>query len=239
MKKSILFKFIFLLPIYQITLFSSADDLNKNKKHTLHSVILRNKKVFDTKNFDIIDQYKDSELEKIPSIVPVTAVQQEYISYLFKSMLDVIEQKRNLAENDAVFGKGEFFWPKESLKPIKAKISYGVTNFKFHSISIGFSRKDSSSPWDKAGFAIHPRNFPTGFFEMNLSKIFFKDLVLAKAGQEERKEGALNFVNVFIYKTKENDHTIRLQFEASPTVSDINEGYPRSFHNLAIFYEKK
>jgi len=189
-------------------------------------------------NNEIIDLYKNSELEDIPATVSITADQKNYILDLFNSMLDVIDKKKNLEENDAVFGKGNFFWPKDPKKPIKARISYDVDNFKFRSIFIGFTRANSSSPWNIAGISIHPRNFPMGFFEMKISKSFFERFVLEKAVTERRQHQALEIVNVFWYRGQENGRRFRLQFEASPTVSGIKDGYPRSFHNAMIYLEE-
>lgn len=189
-------------------------------------------------NNEIIDLYKNSELEDIPATVSITADQKKYILDLFSSMLDVIDKKRDLEENDAVFGKGNFFWPKDPKKPIKARISYDVDNFKFRSISIGFSRVNSSSPWNSAGISVHPRNFPMGFFEMKISKSFFERFVLEKAITEKRENEVLEIVNVFRYRGQENGRRFRLQFEASPTVSGIKDGYPRSFHHAAIYLEE-
>lgn len=183
----------------------------------------------------LVDLYKDSELDDIPSRVPLTVEQREYVSCLFSSMLDVIEQKRSLVENDSAFGQGKFFWPKDPSKPIKSSLSYEVDNFKFRSISIGFTRKDPSSAWSMAGLSIHPRNFPHGVFEMRLPKSFFGRLVFESSHAEERKNESLKIVNVFWYKNETNGHTINLRFEADPRVSDLKEGYPRSFHSVAIY----
>lgn len=227
-------KIILIFLAYQISHNSFAHSLNEKKEKVSQPAISENKKVTAMKNHEIIDRYKNSELDDIPPTVPVTAEQQEYIAYLYKSMLDVIKQKKNLSENDPIFGKGEFFWPKDPSKPIKASISYDVENFKFGSISVGFGRKNSSSPWNSAGISIQPRNFPYGFFDMKFTKAFFDDLVLEKATTEERKNEAVKIVNVFLYKTKENDRGIKLRFDASPTVSDVKDKYPRSFHYLYI-----
>jgi len=185
-----------------------------------------------------VKDYDNVEPDEIPAIVPVTKEQQEYIRYLLKSMLDVVEKKRVLEENDTVFGNGSFFWPKEPQKPIRASLSYGVENFKFRSISIGFGRNDSSSPWNVGGFSIHPRNFPRGFFEMKFSKNLLDGFVLEKASTEYRKTGPVAVINVFSFKEKGLGPAIKLQFEASPTVSDIKDGYPRSFHHFAIFLDQ-
>jgi len=183
----------------------------------------------------IVDLYKDAEPRDIPSRVPLTVEQQEYVGCLFRSMLDVIEQKRSLGENDSAFGQGKFFWPKEPSKPIKSSLSYEVDNFKFRSISIGFTRKDPSSAWSMAGLSIHPRNFPHGVFEMRLPKSFFGGLVFEASHAEQRKNESLEIVNVFWHKKEANGRTIELRFEADPRVSDLKEGYPRSFHGVAIY----
>ncbi|MYN18398.1 hypothetical protein GTP81_16730 [Rugamonas sp. FT107W] len=183
----------------------------------------------------LVDLYKDSELDDIPSRVPLTAEQLEYVGCLFSSMLDVIEQKRSLGENDSAFGQGKFFWPKEPSKPIKSSLSFEVDNFKFRSISIGFTRKGPASEWSMAGLRIHPRNFPHGVFEMRLPKSFFGRLVFESSHAEERKNESVEIVNVFWYKKETNGRTINLRFEADPRVSDLKEGYPRSFHSVAIY----
>lgn len=181
----------------------------------------------------------NDNLEDMPARAPFSASQREYVGYLFRSMLGVIEQTRSVGENDGAFGKGEFFWPKDPSKPVKSRISFGVANFKFRSISIGFSRKNSASAWDVAGLNIHPRNFPFGFFDMKLPKSFFDHFVLENSRTENRINESLDVVNVFRFKKEENGHTIKLLVEASPSVSDIQDGYPRSFHNLAIYLDPK
>ncbi|MQA36756.1 hypothetical protein [Rugamonas aquatica] len=237
MKVMFLARISFLLATCQMHYASVAADFGEKDIGSL-SVAAANIGAQHVPNNEIIDLYKNSELEDIPATVSITAAQKKYILDLFNSMLDIIDKKRDLKENDAIFGKGDFFWPKDPKKPIKARISYDVGNFKFRSISIGFSRVNSSSPWNSAGISVHPRNFPLGFFEMKISRSFFERFLLEKAITEKRQHEALEIVNVFWYTGQENGRKFRLQFEASPTVSSIKDGYPRSFHNAVIYLEE-
>ncbi|RFP19314.1 DUF1311 domain-containing protein [Duganella sp. BJB475] len=77
-----------------------------------------------------------------------------------------------------------------------------------------------------------------GFFDMKFSKNLFDGFVLEKASTEHRQTRPLAVVNVFSYKTKGSGPAIKLRFEASPTVSDIKDGYPRSFHQFSIFLDQ-
>ncbi|MHA4866260.1 hypothetical protein ACXZ1M_01000 [Duganella sp. PWIR1] len=184
---------------------------------------------------DIVDIYAKSELDEIPAVVPMTSEQQQYVLSLIASTVDVIEQNRELSEKDPVFGGGAFFWPKNPQQPAKSKITYRPDNFKFQSITIGFSRENSQRPWSMAGFAIHPRNFPDGVFGMKLPKEFFSKLIFEKAYAERREHAALTEVNVFLYKLQRSGKSMTLQFDARPDVSNIQDQHPQSFHNLVIY----
>ncbi len=183
---------------------------------------------------EIADRFQSVDPGEMPTLVPTTGQENLYVRYLINSLLDVFEQKRELHENDAVFGTGTFFWPKDPKKPTKASISYASTNFKLRSISIGLRRPTAEKPWCSGGISVHPRNFPTGIFKMDLTKDFFSEFKFQKAYIERRDDESTKNVNIFLYKSTSKNIDLNLRFEARTDVSDVRDQYPRSFHDLII-----
>lgn len=183
---------------------------------------------------EITDRFQSVDPGEMTALVPTTGQENLYVRYLINSLLVVFEQKRELHENDAVFGTGKFFWPKDPKKPTKASISYASTNFKLRSISIGLRRPTAEKPWCSGGISFHPRNFPAGIFKMDLTKDFFSEFKFQKAYTENRDDESTKNVNVFLYKSTSKNIDLNLRFEARTDVSDVRDQYPRSFHDLII-----
>ncbi|WP_374584862.1 hypothetical protein [Pseudoduganella sp.] len=179
-------------------------------------------------HFDNIDP------TKLPSTVPMSRERIAYLDSILKKMRKVIENGEQLDETDSLFGKGEFFWPKDPQKPIRTSLSFEAGNFDFKSISLGFTRKSSGSPWVSAVLHVQPRNFPFGVFDMNLPQTFFSEFTLQRAYSQTREHESITTVNIFEFLSRQNGGKTVLVVEARPDVSSLSEGYPRSFHMLYI-----
>jgi hypothetical protein len=170
----------------------------------------------------------------MPAIIPMPRKQALYIISIVNAMRRVIEKKTTLTREEALFGEGEFFFPKDRKKPIKASKSYWSENFRLRSITVGFRRKHEGSDWHSAGLRVEPLNFPTGIYSMDFSPDFLNEFILERSYSEKRKEQSIEQVNVFEFRHKDLSNKIKLHFESRQDVSDLEDGYPKSFHALSI-----
>ena len=182
----------------------------------------------------LTDRFEGMGLGDLPKIATLTTAESAYVISLLGSIIDVLDSNRDLQELDPIFGQGKYFWPKDPGAPQRASITFGTQNFAFRSISIGFRREKSAGDWTTATMSIHPRNFPAGVFDMNLSKDSFSRFTLVKAITENRPARAIKEYNVFFYKFSNGQKRFSLQIEARPDVSSIDQGYPAGFHEIRI-----
>lgn len=171
-------------------------------------------------------------LESMPAVMPLTAEQRTYVEFLIKSICEVIQTNRPLAEKDEIFGNGKFFWPKDPKYPIKAQLSYGSVNFKLRRIEIGFSRANAKGPWRSGSMYMAPRNFPVGIYDVALDKKFFAPMTLENSYVEKNEHTSIKIANVFEYRLGEGGKSMQLIFRSRPDVSRIEDRYPRSFYTF-------
>jgi hypothetical protein len=182
----------------------------------------------------IIGPYDLHDVNTMPLIVPMTNEQKLYLISVVDAVLRVITKKTALEQEETLFGKGEFFWPKDPQKPIKVSKSYDYENFRIKGLSLGFNRIDQNSVWSGAGITINPRNYPDGVYSMDLPASVFADFTLDKSFTEDRPEESIKRVNIFQFHLKSSQLNVKLQFEAREDVSSLQDKYPKSFHSLEI-----
>lgn len=185
-------------------------------------------------NHGLTDRFEGMGLGDLPKIATLTTAESAYVISLLSSIIEVLDSNRDLQERDPLFGQGKYFWPKDPGAPQHASITFGTQNFAFRSISIGFRREKSVGEWTTATMSIHPRNFPAGVFDMNLTKDSFSRFTLIKAVTENRPARAIKQYNVFLYRFSSGQKRFTLQIEARPDVSSIDKGYPSAFHEIII-----
>jgi hypothetical protein len=103
------------------------------------------------------------------------------------------------------------------------------------SISFGFERVDESSPWSKADLRVY---YTGATPKMVVSSKFFDylGLKLEKAVHESIEGSGLGEQNTFNYRSKDNKQHVQYIFEAESSVSDIKDGYPKSFIYVNIIH---
>lgn len=180
------------------------------------------------------DRFNGIPLSELPKVAVLSTAERVYVTSLIASMIDVLENRKPLLENDPVFGQGKFFWPKDPRTPVRTSITYGTQNFAFRSISIGFRRTTSDGEWIKATMSIHPRNFPAGVFNIGLSQSDFDRFTLIDAFEEVQPERALKKFNTFLYRIDTGQNRVFAKMEARADVSNISKGFAEGFHELSM-----
>jgi hypothetical protein len=137
------------------------------------------------------------------------------------------------SEEKIIFGEGQFHWPKDPTKPIKAVRYYTHDNFRMRGITLWFDRKNESSDWEKARLTVLPRNFPFGVYAMALPQSLFSDFRLEKKVQESRPEESITMPVVFYFSHK-TIRNLALKVEARSDLISIDSPYPSSFHVIEI-----
>jgi hypothetical protein len=182
----------------------------------------------------IVSQYDVMDVRQMPSVVPFTDEQSACVIEILSAARRVIEGTAGVeAEEQKVFGKGLFFWPKNPAKPIKTLKYYPSENFRMHGISLSFERASEHSPWAKAGLAIHPRNFPLGVFSMHLPPSVFDNFRLTKVTREQRPDESIRDPIVFYFEHK-RVRGLTLKVESREDVVHVDDTYPSSFHAIQL-----
>lgn len=171
------------------------------------------------------------DVNDMPAITPMTDEQTQYFVSIVYAVLRVIQKKSTLEQEEALFGEGQYHWPKDPKKPIKVSRSYHADNFRIRFLTLGFSRENQNSIWSRAALTIEPKN---GVYVMDFPESFFADFALEKTFAEDRPNQTIKRVNVFQFRSKETGPTIQLQLEAREDVSSLENKYPKSFHLLKI-----
>lgn len=183
--------------------------------------------------------YDNVENEQLPRIVPFNDEQQKYIIELVSAMLRVIKGTSDLElEENKTFGMGKYFWPKDPTKPTKTLRYYTYDNFQVRGIKLSFERKDERSNWQRAGLGVHPRNFPTGVYDMRLPPSVFQEFQLVKSVQETRPEESIYKPIVFYFSHKVIPG-LTLKVEVRSDLTSLSEPYPRTFHGIEIARSSK
>jgi hypothetical protein len=183
----------------------------------------------------IIGPYDDTELDQMPSVVPMTDEQRAYTMAIAQLTVQVIQKTSTLAQAEqSLLGKGAYHVPKGP-EPIVAKV-FRAENFKMKFIGIVFKRADEKSVWGRATLRVDTKGSSKSQYQMNLPASFFEGMVFEKAYAEERKPegGPPEHVHVFKFHKLQNNVKLRLQFESRPDLSPLSQKYPKSFHYLRV-----
>lgn len=182
----------------------------------------------------IASSYDNVENQNLPGVVPFNDEQRKYVLELLSAMLRVIEGTSDLdSEESNIFGEGEFFWPKDPVKPVKTFRYYTFENFRVGGITLSFERRDEHSRWQRTSIAIEPRNFPIGVYGMNLPTSVFRDFQLIKSVQETRPNESI-YKPVVFYFSHRTIRDLTLKVEARSDVASDGASYPSTFHAIEI-----
>ena len=213
------------------------------KSSTTHvNPIARSTKSSNTKGIekmekvDIEDPNSSRDIDTIPAISEFTEEQRNYVIEIFGATRRVINGLTTLEkEEQAIFGEGQFFWPKDPTAPVKLLKSFLPTNFRMKGISLSFSRSKEESRWTRANLSIQPINFPHGIYRMDLPQEIFAGYKLVKVEPRAPSDGNQMRVNLFQFVSI-NDEKSLMTVEVSEGVSLLQDAYPSSFH--AIKFQK-
>ena len=123
----------------------------------------------------------------MPSVVSVSAEQSQYVVALANAVIRVLSRESTLEDEErALFGEGEYFWPKDPAKPIRVSKSYDAANFRVNFISLSFARLSDGAPWTGAALALTPKAFPRSAYQFAVPADFFSAMRFVKASDEER-----------------------------------------------------
>lgn len=186
------------------------------------------------KEAKFLDRFEHMDLRQIPAVIELEKEENIYLSGLVDSAIEVVSSKKDLSEEDYVFGKGQFFFPKDPKKVARLSIYYGAENFRLRSITAGFRRLNPEGPWCGVTVSVRPRNFPTGVYSVNLAPSLLSSLRLEHSHNEKRPNQPVKDVNIFRYGFSRNGANMNLIFESKSDVSPLNEEPPKIFHNLII-----
>ena len=178
--------------------------------------------------------YEETNSWEIPAVIALNDEQREYVIEVLSALVRVIEGVSSLEqEEQRVLGVGQFYWPKDPDEPVRLSKSYFGENFRMSGIAVKLSRENESSPWNKVGVTIHPRNFPKGVFSMRLPSSFFREFELLSVAQEKRQNQRIDEPIVFYFKHKKMEY-IELRVEARADVVTARDPFPSSMHFLEI-----
>ena len=181
---------------------------------------------------DIEDPNSSRDVDAIPAISEFTDEQRNYIIEIIGATRRVINGLTTLEkEEQAIFGEGQFFWPKDPTAPVKLIKSFLPTNFRMKGISLSFSRSKEGTRWTRANLSIQPINFPHGIYRMDLPKEIFAGYKLVKVEPGASSDGNLIRVNLFQFVSI-NDEKSLMTAEVSEGVSLLQDAYPSSFHAI-------
>jgi hypothetical protein len=170
--------------------------------------------------------------------IPVSIEQVTNLKLILKSMTRVISLESKLSQEENFLGAGKDHYPKGP-GPILYRF-YDKEISKGNGISIPFKRQSGNDPWFKSNIEVSPKNFPRGVYKMHLQSDFFEDFVLIKSYLEEHPEFPQRQIhsmareNVFEFSVKGSAQKVVLTVRAREDVSNLKDGYPKSFHELEI-----
>lgn len=212
--------------------FSAAFFINYLHEYYFEKKMEKNTKTEkNMQHFFIKDPYQDLERDTLPKIMTMSEEQKIYTIEIFESIFKIIHENSTLENEEKLYGEGHFFWPKNPHKPTEITRYYDA--LKVTGIKLQFDRQEKSLPWNNIYFSIKPKNFPKSVYSFDLQKDFFSKLTLIECARQENLENEIKIINIYKYYSKENDK-IKFTFYASTDVSNVQDEFPRSFHDVKI-----
>ena len=175
----------------------------------------------------------------MPATVAMPDAGRDQLAHLFAQVGAVLADKSPLSENDAIFGAGKFFWPKDPRRPAMTMISYAPERADLHKVFLAFKRDSSRGPWTSAEIVVLPRGFPLTAYRMDLPRSFFAGFRLDKRYVRHAPDEEVSIVNVFEYSRRTGHGAPRLLVEARPDVSGTDSEFPGSFHKIILSHSHK
>jgi hypothetical protein len=182
----------------------------------------------------ISDLYEGIASDLMPQIVNMSADQKEYVEQVFASAEAVILNVNTIEQLEKSFlGAGEYHWPKDPSAPVKRVKFFPTENFKMPGIDLTFARPTQNSNWNRVELSVHPRNYPTGVYSMDLNSAFFSNYKLKTAEFKSAPNSATKHFNVYHFVNIKNPN-LSLKVEARDDISSLQDSHPRSFHSLTF-----
>jgi hypothetical protein len=132
-------------------------------------------------------------------------------------------------ENDPVFGKGEYFWPKDPKKPIKAFAYFKKTTYP--NVRIDFKRQDENASWTYAGLFFGGTTLQKS--DGQLSSLYFSQLGLTfdsayRKPDINAPDDSNQGSNHFVFRLQ-SDPRIAVEFGGDQHLSDLSDKFPKMF----------
>ncbi len=174
----------------------------------------------------------------MPAVVPASAEQSQYVVALANAVIRVLLRESTLEDEEhALFGEGEYFWPKDPTKPIRVTRSYDAAVFRANFISLSFARPSDGAPWTGAALAVTPKAFPRSAYQFAVPANFFSIMQFVKASDEERPANGstpARKVHVFEYALVRGGVKLTLRFETRSDLSNLKDQPPKTFDLVKI-----
>lgn len=195
-------------------------------------------KVIDMNESKLVTQYDSLDVLAMPSVVPATAEQNLYVALLVSSVVEVLLEKTSMEDAELrLFGKGEFFWPKDPKKPLLTSKSYSTNNFRINFVSLSFARLSENAPWSGASLSVTPKAFPKSAFRFDLSEKVFASMKFERASTEDREANGstpARRVHIFEYSMNERGIKLNLHFETRDDLASLDAPYLTTFDVVKI-----
>jgi hypothetical protein len=183
---------------------------------------MKKKTVMDVqKSYQIQDQSEPNDYSK---------EQIQRLANIINSIARVVGKESTLEKEHLILGELKYMYPKDPKKSI-TMVSFYSENFRGTG---GFDRISPNSEWHKGGYAFGNRQSP---YRLGLTKSFFSDeleLVLEKAVFEKRENAPLFEYHMYYFHSKKGNKNIQFIFESRADVSNLQDGYPKSFHAVNV-----
>lgn len=165
--------------------------------------------------------------------IPIKPEHLKYLTEGIKIAIQVVGGNSKLEGVDTVFGIGKDTPPKGPGAKLMRSYFKEILNKR---MGATFTRRENGTVWYAADFGDGPSNAPRGVYKMDLPPSFFNEMILEKAFTT--KPTAPNDVspprNIFEFRITQTKVPLKIEFTARPDVSNINDGYPKSFSNVRI-----
>jgi hypothetical protein len=184
-------------------------------------------------NMNLTTYKPDEVLDKTTTF---TEQDVQTLAEVIKALGRIIARQSSFEIEKPVIGEVELSVTKDG-RPSSSR--YAGTDGKIvsagKSIYFGFERVDGDSPWSKADLRVY---FPGTTPKMVVSSKFFDylGLKLEKAVHESVEGSDLREQNTFYYRSKDNKQSVQYIFVADPNMSDVKDGYPKSFISVNIIH---
>ena len=194
------------------------------------SATLTQAKGLEEKRKTAMTEQKTLQIQDQNELNDYSSWQIQELAEVIKSIAKVIEKKSTAEKESPILGELKYSSPKDPRKPIN-RASFSTR--KLEGVG-GFYKASPNSEWYEGRYLFVEQQRP---YRLGLTKNFFfheLGLVLEKAVFEKREHAPLSEYHVYHFRPKDGNKEIKFIFESRTDVSDLHDGYPKSFHRVTV-----